>query len=343
MSAMVQSWLWEGYWHLACHRSEVAKPRDFVRFDVDGKELVVFHDGADVIAFDNLCPHRGARLFTESAGNAAFLCAYHGWSYAKGRLFYGRKDQFAHCAGQEPQLNKHHTAWVGDFLFVAIAPRHTVEQQLGGMRSVVERISRAIDYRYDLNSYTYDCIWQVAIENALEPYHVSAVHPETLGSLALERGTDSFYGVNSIWETPIGDKRIDRNVEKLSSKIQFPERFPGYQNIYLFPYSMISSTYGISFSIQNFFPSHRENEANFYSRLFPAKLNPAANKTVFDHFFSSTAEMNRRIFKEDAEICRRVPATSWHSDDPAFYAESEARLVHFRQCYRAAAAAWRTC
>lgn len=94
--------LWTEHWHLLAHRSELAQPRDFVRFDVFGREVVLHHDGVSVIAFDNRCPHRGARIFDSDSGRERFLRRYHGWSYANGRVFVADKAALAHCPSTEP-------------------------------------------------------------------------------------------------------------------------------------------------------------------------------------------------------------------------------------------------
>lgn len=327
---------WDNYWHLICHRSEVASTRDYLLLNVNGEEVAIFNDGASVIAFDNLCPHRGTRIFTESFGNAPFLCPYHGWSYSKGRLFYGRRDQFTACAGAEPRLHTYQSSWVGDFLFISKAANHSVEDQLGETFDLVKDISENIDYRYDFNSYEYDCAWQIAIENALEPYHVSSIHPKSLGTLQLGDGENSYHGDNSIWRTNVGDARMEKILGKFSNMMELKSKHPGYMNLYIFPFSMISSTFGMSYSIQHFLPSREEGKAHFVSRLFPSRLKPDAKAALFEGFFSSTAEMNRQVFGEDAAICARVPASSWSPEAPSFYADSEERLVHFRRTYRQA-------
>jgi len=45
--------LWQENWHLLAHRSELSESRDFVRFDVLGREVVLHNAGASVVAFDN--------------------------------------------------------------------------------------------------------------------------------------------------------------------------------------------------------------------------------------------------------------------------------------------------
>lgn len=330
----MQSHLWDDYWHLICHRSEVSKARDFLLFEVNGEEVAVFNDGRDVIAFNNLCPHRGARIFTTDHGNAPFTCPYHGWSYSKGRLFYGRRDQFSACEGMEPQLQTYNSCWIGDFLFISKKSKRNLREQIGQNFDLIETISHNIQYRYDISKYEYLCSWQIAIENALEPYHVSAIHPNSLGLLKLGDGKNVYNGNNSIWYTSVGDSRIEKSLKRFSDMMRIDSNHHGYMNIFLFPFSMISSTFGMSYSIQHFLPAKEENKAHFVSRLFPSKLKSDAKAAMFESFFASTAEMNRQVFREDAEICARIPATSWTFEDLPFYADSEERLMHFRRSYR---------
>jgi phenylpropionate dioxygenase-like ring-hydroxylating dioxygenase large terminal subunit len=326
--------LWQDYWHLLCHRSEIKKSRDFVRFDVAGQEVVAFHDGAEIIAFNNLCPHRGARIFDGTTGNAPFLCRYHGWSYSKGKVFIADKAQFAHCDPSSVRLTTLKTTWVGDFLFVSTTPVLTIEQQLSDIYETVRAISNDLERRLDVNTYDYDCVWQVAVENALEPYHVSMIHADSLNQLKLGPGRNEYHGVNSIWYTDIQNTQSARRLEKLGKLFQLSFQHPGYVNIYLYPFSMISSTFGLTYSIQHFFPSSDEDRAHFVSRLYQSQLRSGLNPNMLDSFFASTAEMNRQIFREDNNICRRVPSRSWSAAAPKVYARDEERLVHFRETYR---------
>lgn len=328
--------LWSEFWHLICHRSEVADPRDFVRFDVAGEEVAAFHDGNEVVVFDNLCPHRGARIFDGNAGNARFSCRYHGWSFAKGKLFVARKEQFGHCGAEALTLPQMQTCWVGDFLFASPAPTRSIEEQLGADLETVAQISRSITSRDDFNSYSYDCDWQIAIENALEAYHVSAIHPNSLDKLKLADGRFTFEKANSTWRTEVRDETLGKRLGKISRFFDLEFQHPGYINIFLFPFTMLSSTFGYSYSIQHFLPMPQTDRSHFLSRLYRSRLREKVNPEMLAGFFDSTAEINRQVFAEDNAICARVPSRAWSPEPPRLYAESEERLLHFRQSYRAA-------
>jgi len=326
--------LWDEHWHLICHRSEVSAPRSFVRFDVCGREIAVFHDGASVNVFDNRCPHRGARIFDGDSGEQRFVCRYHGWSYAKGKLFVAAKDTFAHCPIEEADLNRYEAEWLGDFLFVARRPRQTLREQFAGIDELLATISTGIDARLDFNAFPYECDWRIAVENALEPYHVAGIHPTTLNSLQLQPGHNDYFGRNSVWYSPVGNARADKMLKSFRKRFDLPFQFEGYMSIYMFPFTMLSATYGYSYSLQNFLPSREYERTHFSSRLLKSRLADGVKPEVLAPFFESSAVLNRATFDEDHDICKRVPVDSWSEQPPRFWSSSEEKVVHFRQSCR---------
>jgi hypothetical protein len=107
-------------------------------------------------------------------------------------------------------------------------------------------------------------------------------------------------------------------------------------SLYIFPFTMISSTYGYSYSLQNFFPAPRgESRTRFTSRLYASNtLNGNATR-VLDSFFESTVRMNRQVFDEDHDICKLLPKESWSTDALRFPSDAEVKIDHFRQSCRA--------
>jgi phenylpropionate dioxygenase-like ring-hydroxylating dioxygenase large terminal subunit len=331
--------LWAENWHLLAHRSELAEPRDFVRFDILGREVVLHHDGASVIAFDNRCPHRGARIFDGDTGRERFLCRYHGWSYAKGKVFVADKASLAHCPLDQIALNTLDLAWVGDFAFVASAPVQSLEDQLAGLAPILAAISYGIGRRWDFNRYLYEADWRIALENALEPYHVGSIHPDTLDTLKLQAGENRYYGRNSVWSAPLGEERMVRRMRTLSRLFDLPHQFEGYESLYLFPFTMISSTFGFSQSVQHFLPASAPERTHFTSRLYTGQLKPAIKPELVSSLMESSATMNRAVFDEDHDICKRVARDTWSMYPPRFWSATEEKLLHFRRSYRTAVSA----
>ena len=70
-------------WKFVCHESEVASPGDFRTTTVAGKPLaIICGDDGEVRVFYNVCPHRGAVILRQPAGNEKyFTCLLHRWSF----------------------------------------------------------------------------------------------------------------------------------------------------------------------------------------------------------------------------------------------------------------------
>ena len=327
--------LFRDYWHLICHRNELPQSGDYIRLETPIGDLVVFNDNGDLVAFDNLCPHRGARMFDGSEGNQPAMCKYHGWSYQRGRVVIPLTEDFGGCATHTAKINKFQLDWCGDFLFVGVTPRQSLYDQLAGTAEVLENVSFNIAGRHDFNRYAYQSYWPVAVENALEPYHIGMIHPETLGMLQLEAGHNEYHDQNSIWYAPVGNARLGKQLRLLKKQFAIDYAYDGYMSIYLFPFTMISSTFGYSYSLQHFFPAAGKDEVtHFSSRLLTAHVaNEQAGKIVAP-LFNSTAQVNRKVFEEDHDVCKLVPKTSWNMQPLKYASVAEEKIGHFRTSCR---------
>jgi phenylpropionate dioxygenase-like ring-hydroxylating dioxygenase large terminal subunit len=324
------------WWHLVAHRCEIAEPQAFVRLDWALGDLVVFNDEGEIIAFDNQCPHRGTRLFTDKAGCAPALCPYHGWSYRGGRVRIPLRETVPAAEADSARLNAYRTAWCGDFLFVGLEPRQGLEAQLGDLAAPLAAISRDVAARADFNSFDFECDWRVAVENALEGYHVNHIHPHTLAPLALRNHQDGYSGANSTYRAEIGEGRTARALERLGKYFDTAAGYPGYTSLFVFPFAMVSSTFGYSYALQNFLPSGEPHLTRFSSRLLVAPTKPGA-EGVTGPFLASAAELNKTVFDEDHAICRRV-SRHYAADRPdRIFASSENRARHFWATLRALA------
>lgn len=328
--------LFKKYWHLVCHRSELPVDGDFLKFKTPIGDLVIFNDAGEYVAFDNRCRHRGTLIYHGDFGNQANTCKYHGWTYRSGKLIIPSIEQFKNCNIEKVDLNKYKLDWCGDFIFVGIEPSKDLYSQLDGTSEYIENISFNICKRTDLSAYEYECPWPLALENALEPYHIDMVHPGTLATLKLDDGINMFYGSNSVWQAPIGSPRIEKQLEKLGSYFNIDYAYKGYMSIFMFPFTMISSTFGYSYSLQNFFPSQtKDDRTNFMSRLLACNLRDERARSITEPFLDSSAKVNRQVFEEDHAICKIMPADSWSPHPLEFISEREIKIAHFRELCRA--------
>jgi len=326
------------YWHLVAHRSELADPGDFVRLDWAAGELVLHNDEGEVIAFDNVCPHRGGRYFTLDRGNARAVCPYHGWSVRGGEVRVARRELFSACDLQKAVINRYRTEWCGDFLFAGIAPVMSLAEQLDAFSGPLADISGDITAPHDLYRIDFEADWRVGVENALEGYHVNSVHPGTLAPLALREDADSFAGLNSAYHARIGHARTARGLQGLGRFFDLRAGFEGYCAYYLFPFSMVSSTFGYSYSMQTYFPAAEPNRSWFVTRLYAGRA-AAGAEGVLETLLNAAAPFNRQVFDEDHQICRRVSRRYDLDADDRIFASTEQRVRRLAEVLRGIEAA----
>lgn len=125
---------------------------------------------------------------------------------------------------------------------------------------ILEKISFSINRRKDLNRYELKCYWAIASENAFEPYYVSFVHPKTLGILDLEEGEDLFNTLNSIWFAPIGNLKLKKQLSSMRNFFDISYQYEGFMALYLFPLTLLNSTFGYSYGLHHFFPSAKSEK-----------------------------------------------------------------------------------
>jgi phenylpropionate dioxygenase-like ring-hydroxylating dioxygenase large terminal subunit len=322
------------YWHLVAHRSELALPGDFVRLDWAAGELALYNDGGEVIAFDNVCPHRGGRFFAEDRGSGRAICPYHGWAVRDGKVRVARPQQFSACDLGKAVINRFRTEWCGDFLFVGLQPVMSLAEQLDAFAPTLSEISGDMATSRDLYKIDFQADWRVAAENALEAYHINNVHPGTLAPLAFSDETDSFAGPNSAYHARIGSERTVRGLKGLRRFFDISAGFEGYCAYYLFPFAMISSTFGYSYALQTYFPSGEAHRSWFTTRLYGSRAAPGS-EGVLETLLNAAAPFNRQVFDEDHEICQRVSRRYDLNAEGRIFGASEARVRHLAETLRA--------
>lgn len=78
--------LWPRVWQVACRESELPDIGSFVRYDILDDSILIVRTGPekkDVIAYYNVCQHRGRELKEAAHGQlgATIACRFHGWQW----------------------------------------------------------------------------------------------------------------------------------------------------------------------------------------------------------------------------------------------------------------------
>lgn len=293
-------------WIPVAHESEVSKEGDFLclPWRTDG-ELALMRQSGQLVAFNNRCHHRGAKIFDAlTRGNREPRCSYHA------RL------------STADNVVRYETFTFGGFVFCAGVPYRqrlrtlptTMEDPIGSL------LSGAIGLRLHSEfTMVMDCHWTVAVENALDYEHVGSVHT---GSLSKLLGTPLAPVLwNCGWSYQEFKARSPSALDFVGKSMG--ERWGSfdYAHALFFPNACVSSTRGWTYSLQNYFP-RADGKTLFLHRLF---VPPEAHNDGYE----PVAVLNRKVFEEDAAVCARV--APWFAGQVGV---GDERLAHFRRYLR---------
>ncbi len=282
-------------WIFACHENELQSEGDFKCLEIGGESIVICRNKrGDISAFSNHCRHKGTKILNNGLGSTKNLvCPYHAWTYdlrgdLKGVPFSGKVsiEKKDHC------LKKFAIEiWQG-FVFLHLGEvKDSPAERFKG----IEKYLAAFDTQRFKHAYSgplesWDCNWKVAMENAMESYHLFAVHKETLEVNTPTRS--AFYlegGAN--WALTAG--KIEGIKKGLFSD------YPDYLNHYVLvslPPSFVGILTYDSFDWIQVIPTSKDT-----IHVFSGGISPHSSPAPKDQ-----KEFTEKFFEEDKNICELV-------------------------------------
>jgi p-cumate 2,3-dioxygenase alpha subunit len=182
-------------WLYVGHGSEIRKPGSFVTRSVGGRNLIFNRDATgQARSFLNSCPHRGATVCRERAGNAKnFTCGYHGWVFGadgKNRNVPGI-EAYAPGFGSDgcndlvavPRLESHR-----DFWFVCFdRDAQPLSDYLAGAKEYLDIVADQCEAGMEIvggaHDYSIGANWKLLVENSIDGYHAPVTHSTYLDYL----------------------------------------------------------------------------------------------------------------------------------------------------------------
>lgn len=176
---------WPRVWQMACREEEIPNAGDFYTYDIaDDSISVVRKQDGSIVAYHNVCPHRGRRL-TEGCGRMGkFHCKYHGWQWnleGKPTEVVDRHDWGSVLQDDEITLISVKVARWSGWVFINMDPdSESFEDFLGEAKEILDPFEIG-EMRYVWRKRVImPCNWKVAQEAFMEGYHVQTTHRQLL-------------------------------------------------------------------------------------------------------------------------------------------------------------------
>ncbi len=319
-----QSKIFETMWVCAVRSAEVSQPGQFRKVSV-GRESVLVLRGRDGVlrAFLNVCRHRGAQLCTQDEGQVkrTLRCPYHAWTYGLDGKLVAAPNLGALTDVDGQPIDRYRyglvpvalTEWLG-YAWVCLADEPPPFDEVVG--DVTHRLgdSTAID-RYGIDGlelgrrvvYDVAANWKLIVENFMECYHCSAIHPElveVLPEFARGMAAQSYVGRGAEFGSDIAGFTVDGSAGFDTLAGLSPEQDRRYYAVTIRPTVFV-----------NLVPDHI-----ILHRMYPL----AVDRTIVEcdwlyapevlasgHDVSRSVELFHRVNVQDFDACERTqPAMS---------------------------------
>lgn len=171
-----------GGWHCVGRVDEVPNIGDYFTLQLFNEPIIIVHDTSGIKALSNVCRHRGMQLAQGKGTAKSFVCSYHAWSYATdGALLRAARMRNEGFDPKTCKLGTFHCVTKLGFIYICLAPNPPdLESDLEGLDAVIAPFEPE---NYNI-VYTATEVWQTnwkcLVENFMEGYHLSVVHPKTL-------------------------------------------------------------------------------------------------------------------------------------------------------------------
>lgn len=168
-------------WHCLGRQDEIPEAGDYFTVQLLNEPLLVVRgdDGA-IRVLANVCRHRGMPLAEGRGNTKRFICSYHAWMYGRdGALLRAPRMENAGFDAKSCRLPEHKVQLWNGFIYVTLdvdAPGFA-HPPLDAMLSPYETSEFRLVHVAEENWHTN---WKCLVENFMEGYHLSVVHPQTL-------------------------------------------------------------------------------------------------------------------------------------------------------------------
>lgn len=172
-------------WHCLGRADEIPQPGDYFTAQLYHEPLLVVRgDDGSVRVLSNVCRHRGMPVAQGSGSTRRFICSYHAWSYNRdGGLANAPRMRDKGLDKSKCGLAEFRSEIWNGFLYVNLDDN--AKPLTGSLGSLENLLS---NYRTNGMRFVYaaeeiwNTNWKCLVENFMESYHLSVVHPETLHS-----------------------------------------------------------------------------------------------------------------------------------------------------------------
>ena len=175
-------------WVCVGRSSALAKPGDYITYELAGQPIIVLRDQDGVLrAMSNVCLHRMSTLLEGSGNRKVIVCPYHAWTYnldgtLRGAPAMDRNEGFGKDCYRLHQIRCEE--WLGWVMVTLNKDASPVGEQLAEVQGLIDDYQMQSYVETFHETHIWDTNWKILAENFMESYHLPVCHAGTIGGLS---------------------------------------------------------------------------------------------------------------------------------------------------------------
>ncbi|PQO44277.1 aromatic ring-hydroxylating oxygenase subunit alpha [Blastopirellula marina] len=326
-------------WHCVATMAELPKNGSYLTLELFERPIILWRKEEEVVGFLNVCPHRFAKLTSKDCGVCERLhCQYHGWEFDETGNVRKIPDAktFRPLAQGMLGLKQYRVERCGELIFVNLSEEGPSLQEFIGEKFAMyqEWFSPQMHTAITMTR-TINANWKCLVENALESYHTTTVHPQTFGEAPAEK--DMRHTLEENWTSMFVDYSEERSFRAALDKFghfmvgRKPEG--SYEHVLHYPNVMMArlSLYRWIECVIPVTPSQSLSVV----RLLCHIGEPGQIRRAWNRFFVSkwANDFLSKVGAEDAKVVVQVHAGLSAPEEPmgGLISTREERIFHFQK------------
>ena len=175
-------------WVCVGRASALAKPGDYLAFELAGEPIVVVRDDMGQLrAMSNVCRHRMSTILEGSGNKRALVCPYHGWSYnldGSLRAAPAMELNRGFCKNDYRLPEIRCEEWLGWVMVTLASNAPSAASQLAEVEALIDDYQMQNYVEMFRETHVWDTNWKILAENFMESYHLPVCHAGTIGGLS---------------------------------------------------------------------------------------------------------------------------------------------------------------
>jgi choline monooxygenase len=332
--------IFKSKWLFGCLTTEISKKNDYFLVEIGKYSVILFNNGSEIVALQNLCTHRFNRIFTNPKGNSPLVCKFHSWCFDGCGLLKNKQIAKTEELCKQFSLKRYSVEIIGKFIFfnMDINFQEKLYDQLAGIEEELLLVSEIIDYKFHQESNFHKVNWKFICENVIDVTHCLSLHQETLVKIGYcKEPIKSFVlnGSNSLLKLPPQENNERKKRDKfINKKLPRKNQNNEYKHIFIYPNLTIGVYEGLNITIGSILPQNSV-ETNYNLHYYFAEIlnKNDQTKNLLEIISSDVINFGNKVFDEDKIILENVQKGVLEADQSGYVYENELRIKSFFESY----------